>query len=431
VAAYGKIKLVTDIIDELKWRGLIAQSTDEAALRVRLAEGPITVYAGFDPTAESLHAGNLVPLLALRRFQRAGHRAIALAGGATGLVGDPSGRASERTLNTPERVRELVDRIRPQLEKFVDFDGANPAVLANNLDWFAPVSALEFLRDVGKHFTVNQMLAKEAVAARLNGEGISYTEFSYMLLQSFDYLHLYREYGCELQVGGSDQWGNITAGLDLIRKAAGGHAHGLTVPLVTNASGEKFGKSTGGGSLWLDPELTSPYSWYQYWINADDRDVVNWLRTFTFLEREEIDALAAETAERPAARAAQRRLAEEMTTLVHSKDETQRVIAASQALFGRGELASLDSATLLAALSEAGLTRVEGALPSVATLLKETGLCKSLSDARRTVGEGGAYVNNVKVSDPDDVPSDSELQHGRWLVLRRGKKNVAGVELVR
>ncbi len=230
MAAYGKIKLVTDIIDELKWRGLIAQSTDEAALRARLAEGPITVYAGFDPTAESLHAGNLVPLLALRRFQRAGHRAIALAGGATGLVGDPSGRASERTLNTPERVRELVDRIRPQLEKFVDFDGANPAVLANNLDWTAPVSALEFLRDVGKHFTVNQMLAKEAVAARLNGEGISYTEFSYMLLQSFDYLHLYREYGCELQVGGSDQWGNITAGLDLIRKATGGHAHATHGP---------------------------------------------------------------------------------------------------------------------------------------------------------------------------------------------------------
>ncbi len=422
---------MTDIIDELQWRGLIAQSTDEDALRKRLAEGPITVYAGFDPTAESLHAGNLVPLLALRRFQRAGHRAIVLAGGATGLVGDPSGRASERTLNTPERVRELVEGIRPQLEKFVDFDGANPARLVNNLDWTAPMSALEFLRDVGKHFTVNQMLGKEAVSARLNGEGISYTEFSYMLLQSYDYLHLHREFGCELQVGGSDQWGNITAGLDLIRKVTGGHAHGLTVPLVTNAGGEKFGKSTGGGSLWLNPELTSPYAWYQYWINADDRDVVPWLRTFTFLEKEELDALAAETAERPAARSAQRRLAEEMTTLVHGKDETQRVIAASQALFGRGELAALDSATLLAALNEAGLTKVNGELPPVAALLRDTGLCKSLSDARRTVAEGGAYVNNVKVSDSDVVPDGTALLHDRWLVLRRGKRNVAGVELVR
>ncbi len=422
---------MTDIIDELQWRGLIAQSTDEDALRARLTEGPITAYAGFDPTAESLHAGNLVPLLALRRFQRAGHRAIVLAGGATGLVGDPSGRASERSLNTPERVRELVEGIRPQLERFVDFDGANPAVLVNNLDWTAPVSALEFLRDVGKHFTVNQMLAKEAVSARLSGEGISYTEFSYMLLQAHDFLHLYREHGCEIQVGGSDQWGNITAGLDLIRKVTGGRAYGLTVPLVTNASGEKFGKSTGGGSLWLNPELTSPYAWYQYWINADDRDVVGWLRTFTFLEREELDALAAETAERPAARVAQRRLAEEMTTLVHGKDETQRVIAASQALFGRGELAELDPATLNAALTEAGMIRVEGELPSMVALLTQTGLCKSLSDARRTINEGGAYLNNLKVADGEDPVPESALLHGRWLVLRRGKKTLAGAELVR
>jgi tyrosyl-tRNA synthetase len=422
---------VTDIIDELQWRGLIAQSTDEEALRASLAEGPIAVYAGFDPTAESLHAGNLVPLLALHRFQRAGHRAIVLAGGATGLVGDPSGRASERTLNTPERVRELVERIRQQLEKFVDFDGGNPAVLVNNLDWTAPMSALEFLRDVGKHFTVNQMLAKESVSARLNGDGISYTEFSYMLLQSLDYLHLYREYGCTLQVGGSDQWGNITSGLDLIRKVTGGHAHALTVPLVTNANGEKFGKSTGGGKVWLDPQLTSPYAWYQFWINADDRDVIGWLKTFTFLERAEIDALAADTAERPAARLAQRRLAEEMTTLVHGKDETQRVIAASQALFGRGDIAELDSATLLAALNEAGLTRVERELPSVVTLLREAGLAKSLSDARRTVAEGGAYVNNVKVADGDAPPPESALLHDRWIVLRKGKRTIAGVELAR
>jgi len=425
----GKIITVTDIIDELQWRGLIAQTTDEEALRAALAGGPITVYAGFDPTAESLHAGNLVPLLALRRFQRAGHRAIVLAGGATGLVGDPSGRASERSLNTPERVRELVERIRGQLERFVDFDGANPAILVNNLDWTAPMSALEFLRDVGKHFTVNQMLAKESVSSRLNGDGISYTEFSYMLLQSFDYLHLYREHGCTLQVGGSDQWGNITAGLDLIRKVTGGHAHALTVPLVTNANGEKFGKSTGGGKVWLDPEQTSPYAWYQFWINADDRDVIGWLKTFTFLEREEIEALAADTVERPAARLAQRRLAEEMTTLVHGKDETQRVIAASQALFGRGDIAELDSATLLAALGEAGLVQVEKELPSVVTLLRETGLAKSLSDARRTVAEGGAYVNNVKVTDGEVAPSREDLLHGRWLVLRRGKRTVAGVEV--
>ncbi|MCW2506666.1 MAG: tyrosyl-tRNA synthetase [Actinomycetia bacterium] len=422
---------MTDIIDELHWRGLIAQSTDEDALRARLAEGPITVYAGFDPTAESLHAGNLVPLLALRRFQRAGHRAVVLAGGATGLVGDPSGRASERSLNTPERVRELVEGIKVQLSAFVDFDGPNPAILVNNLDWTAPMSALEFLRDVGKHFTVNQMLAKESVSARLNGEGISYTEFSYMLLQSNDYLHLYRDHGCELQIGGSDQWGNITAGLDLIRKVTGGRAHALTVPLITNASGEKFGKSTGGGRLWLDPELTSPYAWYQYWINADDRDVVNWLRTFTFLDRDEVEALAAETAERPFARAAQRRLAEELTTLVHGKDETAKAIAASQALFGRGDLSELDPATLGAALREAGALRVEGALPSATALLAQSGLAKSLSDARRTVAEGGAYLNNVKVTDGDVPVAESELLHGRWLVLRKGKKTFAGVELVR
>lgn len=423
---------MTDIIDELHWRGLIAQSTDEDALRASLAEQPITVYAGFDPTAESLHAGHLIPLLLLRRFQQAGHKVLALAGGATGLVGDPSGRSSERVLNTPDRVRELVEKIRPQLARFLDFDGDNRAELVNNLDWTGQLSALEFLRDVGKHFTVNQMLGKDAVSARLGSEsGISYTEFSYMLLQSYDYLHLFREYGCRLQVGGSDQWGNITSGLDLIRKVTGGQAHGLTVPLLTNASGEKFGKSTGGGSLWLDPQLTSPYAWYQYWINADDRDVIGWLRTFTFLGRDEVDALAEDTAQRPAARAAQRRLAEEMTTLVHGKDETDAVIAASQALFGRGDLEHLPASTVEAALSEAGMLRIDGELPTVAVLLRDTGLCKSLSDARRAVAEGGAYVNNVKAADPDAAPAVESLLHGRWLVLRRGKKTVAGVEFVR
>ena len=420
---------MTDIIDELQWRGLIAQSTDEAALRAALAAGPVTVYAGFDPTGESLHAGHLVPMLTLRRFQLAGHRPIVLAGGATGLVGDPSGRSTERVLNTPERVRALVDRLRPQLEKFVDFTGDGGGILANNLDWTASVSALDFLRDVGKHFSLNQMLAKESVAARLAAGGISYTEFSYQLLQANDYLELYRQYDCRLQIGGNDQWGNITAGLDLIRKVTGGHAHAITLPLLTNATGEKFGKSTGGGAVWLDPGMTSAYAWYQFWINVDDRDVVDRLRTFTFLDREEIEALAADTSARPAARLAQRRLAEEMTTLIHGKDETQQVIAASQALFGRGELRDLDVATLRAALTEAGMTSVGAPPPSVVTLLRETGLCSSLSDARRAIQEGGAYVNNTKVTDVEAVPQQDDLLHGRYLVLRRGKRTVAGVEV--
>lgn len=422
-----------DLFDDLQWRGLIAQSTDETALRKALASGSLTLYGGFDPTADSLHAGNLVPLLTLRRFQLAGHCPIVLAGGATGLIGDPSGRSSERSLNTPERVREMADKIKGQLEKFMDFSGGNAAIMVNNLDWTAPVSALDFLRDVGKHFSVNQMLAKESVSARLNAAGISYTEFSYQLLQAFDYLELYRRRDCRLQVGGNDQWGNIVAGLDLIRKVTGdaGTAHALTVPLMTTATGEKFGKSTGGGSLWLDPELTSPYAWYQYWVNADDRDVVPWLKTFTFLPSDEIEALAVETAQRPFARAAQRRLATEFTTLVHGADETQRVVAASNALFGKGELRDLDPSTLSAALREAGLIQVMGALPSVAVLLKESGLCASLSEARRTVAEGGAYVNNSKVSDADSPVSNDQLLAGRLLVLRRGKRAIAGVELVK
>jgi tyrosyl-tRNA synthetase len=415
------------IVDELAWRGLIAQTTDEAALRADLAAGPLTLYCGFDPTAESLHAGNLLQLTTLRRFQLAGHRPVVLAGGATGLVGDPSGRSSERDFVTTDQITARLERMRPQLERFVDLEGG-AAILANNIEWTEQLSALEFLRDVGKHFSVNVMLSRESVSARLEGGGISYTEFSYMLLQALDYLELYRRYGCRLQTGGSDQWGNIVAGLDLIRKVEGGSGHALTTPLVTSASGEKFGKSTGGGSLWLDPALTSPYAFYQYWINVDDRDAGTYLRYFTFLSRDEIEALDKETAERPQARAAQRRLAQELTTLVHGADETGRVEAASRALFGQGELADLDAATLGAALAEVPTAKVDGPMPTIVDLLTLSGLVPSRSAARRTVDEGGAYVNNQRVEDADFVPATDALLHSRWLVLRRGRRNLAGID---
>ncbi len=421
---------MTDILEDLHWRGLISQSTDETELRKALTDGPITLYAGFDPTADSLHGGNLVPLLTVRRFQLAGHCPIVLAGGATGLVGDPSGRATERSLNTPERVREMTDRIGSQLAKFVDFTGSQAATLVSNLDWWQGISALELLRDVGKHFPINQMLAKEVVATRLGGAGISYTEFSYQILQAYDFLQLFRDQQCTLQIGGTDQWGNLTAGLDLIRKITGKRAHAFTVPLVTTATGEKLGKSTGGGSIWLDPELTSPYAWYQYWINTDDRDVVRWLKILTFLSRDEIEALAEEVHTRPFARSAQRALARELTTLVHGHDETERVVAASQALFGRGELAELPSETLRAALAEAGLVEIGDSSATIVSLLKETGLCDSLSEARRVIAEGGVSVNNQKLSNVDAAVAGVDLLHGRWLVLRRGKKSVAGVEVV-
>ena len=418
-----------DVLDDLSWRGLIAQSTDLDAIRADLDAAPITLYCGFDPTAESLHAGNLLQLTTLRRFQLFGHRPIALAGGATGLIGDPSGRSSERDFVTKDEVAARLERIKPQLERFLDFSGG-AALLANNLEWTEDLTALDFLREVGKHFSVNVMLARESVSARLESGGISYTEFSYTLLQSFDFLELFRRHGCRMQTGGSDQWGNIVAGLDLIRRVEGGSGHALTTPLVTSATGEKFGKSTGGGSLWLDPELTSPYAFYQYWINVDDRDVGPYLRFFTFLSREEVEALDRDTAERPQARAAQRRLAQELTTLVHGAQETERVEAASRALFGQGELGALDESTLAAALAEAPNAQVTGELPGTADLLALTGLDASKSAARRTVAEGGAYVNNQRVSDPDAAPDAGELLHGRWLVLRKGKRNVAGVEVV-
>ena len=417
-----------DVIDELTWRGLIAHSTDLDALRQELAAGPLTLYYGCDPTAPSLHIGNLIGLIVLRWFQQAGHRPIALAGGATGFIGDPGGRSSERTLMSAEEVERNVERIGKQLAHFVDLSDGR-GLLVNNIEWTADLSVIDFLREVGKHFPVNVMLAKETVRARLERGGISYTEFSYMLLQSLDYLELFRRHDCRLQVGGSDQWGNLTAGLDLIRRVESRSAHALSWPLVTSATGEKFGKSTGGGSLWLDPQLTSPYAFYQYWINVDDRDAGTYLRYFTFLSREEIEALDAETAERPQARTAQRRLAQELTTLVHGPEETERVEAASQALFGRGELAELDPDTLAAALAEAPTAVVGGELPSVADLFALTGLAASKSAARRTVVEGGASVNNRRVDDPDAVPTPADLLHGRWLVLRKGKRNVAGVDV--
>ncbi|MBX6372514.1 MAG: tyrosine--tRNA ligase [Acidothermus sp.] len=420
------------LLDDLAWRGLIAQSTDLEALRAALDAGPLTLYCGFDPTAPSLHVGHLVQILTLRRFQDAGHRPIALVGGATGLIGDPSGRTTERALNDPELVAGWADKITRQLRPFLDFTGERAALAAltvNNLEWIGPLSAIEFLRDIGKHFRVNRMLAKEVVAARLQSEvGISYTEFSYQILQSFDFLELYRRYGCTLQIGGSDQWGNLTSGLDLIHKVEGATAHALATPLVTKADGTKFGK-TAGGAVWLDGALTSPYAFFQFWINADDRDVPRYLRYFSLRPREEIEALEKAGAERPAARLMQRALAEELTALVHGVDEARKVREASAALFGGGDLRSIDPETLGAALREAGLVRLDFATPpSVVDVLVATGLVESRSAARRVIAEGGAYLNNEKVSDIEAAVEPDRLLHGRWLVVRRGRRSVAGVE---
>ena len=420
-----------DILDELEWRGLIAQSTDLDALRRDLAEGVLTLYCGFDATAASLHAGHLVPLLTLRRFQQAGARPIALAGGATGMIGDPRD-IGERSLHSAETVTGWAERIRGQLERFVEFDDSpTGALIVNNLEWTGPQSVLEFLRDIGKHFSINVMLGRETVKRRLATDGMSYTEFSYLLLQSQDYLHLFRRHGCRLQVGGSDQWGNIVGGVELVRRVEGETVHALTTPLVTDSEGRKFGKSTGGGSIWLDPELTSPYAWFQYFVNVSDADVGRYLRLFTFLPREEIEELEKTVAERPQLRAGQRRLAEELTTLVHGRRNTEQVIAASSALFGRGDLRDLDSSTLDAALAEVPTTTVRlDERPTVVDLLVATGLVESRSAARRTVGEGGAYVNNAKVPDEQWTPDEQDLLPGRWLVLRRGKRNLAGARAV-
>jgi tyrosyl-tRNA synthetase len=418
---------VTDIVDELRWRGLIAVSTDEDALRKAFADGPVTIYCGFDPTAPSLHLGNLVQILTVRRLQQAGNRPLALVGGATGLIGDPKPTA-ERTLNDTDTVASWVERIRGQIEPFLSFEGPNAATMVNNLDWTSGMSAITLLRDIGKYFRVNNMIAKEAVSRRLNSDaGISYTEFSYQVLQGMDYLELYRRYGCTLQTGGSDQWGNITAGTDLIRKAEGATVHALATPLITKADGTKFGK-TEGGAIWLDPELTTPYAFYQFWLNADDRDISKFLRIFSFASRTEIEELERLTEERPQARSAQRALAEELTTLVHGADQTAAVIAASKALFGQGDLADLDGPTLAAALSELPHAKVAELAP-VVDLFTQVELVASKSAARRTIKEGGAYINNTKVTSEDAVPAPSDLLHGKWLVLRRGKKNLAAVEV--
>jgi tyrosyl-tRNA synthetase len=416
-------------LDDLVWRGLIAVSTDLGALRTALDGGPITLYCGFDPTAPSLHLGNLVQILTLRRFQDAGHRPLALVGGATGLIGDPK-ENSERQLNDPETVADWVEKIKRQVGPFLDFGGgaaAQPAVMVNNLDWTANLSAIDLLRDIGKHFRVNKMLAKDAVSARLNSDvGISYTEFSYQILQGLDFLELYRRYGCTLQTGGSDQWGNLTAGLDLIHRVEGTSAHALATPLITKADGTKFGK-TETGTVWLGADLTSPYAFYQFWINSDDRDVAGYLKIFSLRSRDEIEDLEAAVSERPAAREAQRALAEELTTLVHGEEECARAVAASAALFGRGELTDLDEATLAAALAETGIVAITAApLPAVLDVLIATELVDSRSAARRAVVEGGVYINNKKVTDPDAALETADLLHGRWVVIRRGKRSVVG-----
>ncbi|TXH14144.1 MAG: tyrosine--tRNA ligase [Gammaproteobacteria bacterium] len=418
-----------DLLADLRWRGLIAQTTDGDALAAALASGPVTLYCGFDPTAPSLHVGNLVPLLTLRRFQLAGHRPIGLVGGATGLIGDPSGRSAERSLAATDVVEGWVALIRGQLEVVLDFEGATATRIVSNLEWTRNLSAIELLRDVGKHFSVNAMLAKESVSARLAGEGISYTEFSYMILQSYDYLELYRGYGCTLQIGGSDQWGNITSGLDLIRRVAGHDgpkAHALTVPLVTKADGTKFGK-TAGGAVWLSPELTSPYAFYQYWINTDDRDIARFLRMFSLKPPTEIVGLEADSAARPAARIAQRALALELTALIHGDAEALRVEEASRALFGRGDSATLDAQTLAAALTEAPHSQVPARPAPVVDLLVACGLCDSKGAARRAIAEGGAYVNNVRVTDVAAQAGPDDALAGGWLLLRRGKRAIGGV----
>lgn len=418
------------ILDDLAWRGLVAHSTDPTALGAALEAGPVTFYCGFDPTAPSLHFGNLVQLIVMRRLQLAGHKPIAVVGGATGLVGDPSGKTAERNLNETEVVAGWVERIRAQVERYLAFGGPVAARVVNNLEWTAPLSALDLLREVGKHFSVNRMLDREAVSARLVAGGISFTEFSYQILQALDYLELHRRYGCRLQTGGSDQWGNLTAGVDLIRRVTGEAVHALATPLITRADGSKYGK-TSGGTLWLDPQMTSPYAFFQYFVNTDDADVGALLRVFSFRSRDEIEALEAIVATHPEGREAQAALAGELTALVHGEREAASATNASRALFGEGELRELDATTLESALAELPLAQVRDPLPAIVELMVACGLANSRSAARRTVGDGGCYLNNRRVSDIAMVPAESDLLHGRWLVLRRGKRSLAAVERLR
>jgi len=416
-----------NVLDELEWRGLVAHATDRDALRAALGEGSVKFYVGFDPTAPSLHMGNLVQILTARRLQEAGHTPYALVGGATGMIGDPRD-SGERTLNSLDIVKDWVERVRGQIEPFLSFDGANAATMVNNYDWTASLSTIDFLRDIGKHFPVNRMLARDVVKSRLEA-GISYTEFSYILLQSMDYLELHRQHGVTLQFGGSDQWGNLTGGVELIRRADGGKAHAFATPLITKADGTKYGK-TEGGALWLDPDMLSPYAFHQFWLNVEDQKVVELLKVFTFLSREEIEDLEQQTVEKPFLRAGQKRLADEVTALVHGQDEVEHAKAAAAALFGGGDLGAIRPETLSAALREAGGTTIPaGELPGILDLLVASGLAKSKGEARRTVSEGGAYLNNVRVEDVEHRPTQADLVAGSWLVLRRGKKNFAGVEV--
>ncbi|KQY58925.1 tyrosine--tRNA ligase [Aeromicrobium sp. Root495] len=417
------------VLDDLQARGLIAHSTDLDALRAQMDEGPITYYVGFDPTAPSLHVGNLLQILTARRLQLAGHRPLLLVGGSTGLIGDPK-EAGERVMNTKETVGDWVERIRGQVSRFVDLDGPSAATLVNNLDWTQGLSTIDFLRDIGKHFPVNRMLARDVVSSRLES-GISYTEFSYVLLQSLDYLELHRRHGCVLQTGGSDQWGNITAGVELVRRSEGAKVHALATPLITKADGTKFGK-TESGTVWLDPALMSPYAFYQSWIQAEDAKVGEYLKQFTFVPLDEIDALLVEHVEKPGLRLAQRRLAAEVTALVHGSQEVAAAELASTALFGRGDLAELPESTLAAALREAGAVDLAVAdAPTLTDALVAAGLVDSRSAARRAVSEGGAYVNNVRAEDPELLLADAPLLHGSWLVLRKGKRGISGVFLNR
>jgi tyrosyl-tRNA synthetase len=434
---------VDDIIDELTWRGLLADTTDLGDLRSALNSGRVTFYAGFDPTAPGLHIGNLALLLTMRRLQLAGHRPIGLVGGATGLIGDPSGKSAERLLNPRETVAQWVERIGAEESRFLDFDaGESSALVVSNLDWTGEMPVLDFLRDIGKHFPVNRMLDRESVKARLEAGGISYTEFSYQLLQAMDYLELYRRYGCTLQLGGSDQWGNLVAGVELIRRADGASVHAMAIPLVTKADGTKYGK-TEGGAIWISADLMPPYAFYQFWLNVADAEVPGLLRVYSFKSRAQIDALIAESVERPAARTAQRALAEEVTTLVHGAEECRRAIVASQALFGQSSLADLFGKTLAAAVSELrpttfnvpswNSTAIAAApvvgLPPLANLMVAAGTAPTVSAARRTIAQGGAYLNNERFTDPGSVATYGNLLDGRWLILRSGKRTVGAIEV--
>lgn len=428
LSSQGNDPSFANVWQELKWRGLVHVSTDEAELEKLLAGEPITYYCGFDPTAPSLHLGNLVQLLTMRRLQLAGHRPLGLVGGSTGLVGDPRPTA-ERTMNAKETVAEWVGYLQGQVQRFLDFDGENPARMVNNLDWTAPMGVLDFLREIGKHFRVGTMVKKDIVASRLNSdEGISYAEFSYQILQGMDYLELFRQYGCALQTGGSDQWGNLTSGIDLIHKVEGKTVHALGTPLITNSDGTKFGKSE-GNAIWLDPSMCSPYTMYQFWLNTADADVIERLKVFTFKTKAEIEELQRAVAERPQRREAQRALAYDVTSIVHGPEATDKVIAASAALFGQGELDQLDEPTLVAATAELPTAVADRNSMGIVDLLVASGLVASNSAARRTVAEGGAYVNNEKITDADSVIDAAKLLHGKYLLVRRGKRTLAMVEV--